>query len=169
MMKDWIEVFKHDLQLSRISFMNASLLGVACACIGPDQAYWPGFCVQKVRSVKKEILILRCNLVALLCEKVSSMWLLACCTNKPRFLQHHIAGIIEPYFCPVLQNAWCLWLQILGLSAGQLCDLRTRPVHIASRTAIYGFSTISDDATALRWSQVDRSTRAHSFDISHYA
>jgi len=54
------------------------------------------------------------------------------------------------------------------LSAGQLCDIRTRPVHVASRTAIYGFSTISDDATALRWSQVDRSTRAHSFDISYY-
>jgi len=36
------------------------------------------------------------------------------------------------------------------MSAGQLCDLRTRPVHVASRTAIYGFSTISDDATALR-------------------
>jgi len=36
------------------------------------------------------------------------------------------------------------------LSAGQLCDLRTRPVHVASRTAICGFSTISDDATALR-------------------
>jgi len=37
-----------------------------------------------------------------------------------------------------------------NLSAGQLCDLRTRPVHVASRTAIYGFGTISDDATALR-------------------
>jgi len=36
------------------------------------------------------------------------------------------------------------------LSAGQLCDLQTRPVHVASRTAIYGFSTISDDATTLR-------------------
>ena len=36
------------------------------------------------------------------------------------------------------------------LSAGQLCDLRTRPVHVASRTAVYGFCTISDDATALR-------------------
>jgi len=36
------------------------------------------------------------------------------------------------------------------VSAGQLCDLRTRPVHVASRTAIYGFSTITDDATALR-------------------
>jgi len=36
------------------------------------------------------------------------------------------------------------------LSAGQLCDLQMRPVHVASRTAIYGFSTISDDATALR-------------------
>jgi len=36
------------------------------------------------------------------------------------------------------------------MSAGQLCDLQTRPVHVASRTAIYGFSTISDEATALR-------------------
>jgi len=36
------------------------------------------------------------------------------------------------------------------MSAGQLCDLRTRPVHVASRTAIYGFSTTTDDATALR-------------------
>jgi len=36
------------------------------------------------------------------------------------------------------------------LSAGQLCNIRTRPVHVASRTAIYGFSTITDDATALR-------------------
>jgi len=36
------------------------------------------------------------------------------------------------------------------MSAGQLCDLRMRPVHVASRTAIYGFSTITDDATALR-------------------
>jgi len=39
---------------------------------------------------------------------------------------------------------------IQRVSAGQLCDLQTRPVHVASRTAIYGFSTISDDATALR-------------------
>ena len=38
----------------------------------------------------------------------------------------------------------------LHVSAGQLCDQRTRPVHVASRTAIYGFSTITDDATALR-------------------
>jgi len=29
-------------------------------------------------------------------------------------------------------------------------DLRMRPVLVASRTAIYGFSTITDDATALR-------------------
>jgi len=36
------------------------------------------------------------------------------------------------------------------VSAGQLCDLRTRPVHVASRTATYGFSTITDDAMALR-------------------
>jgi len=36
------------------------------------------------------------------------------------------------------------------VSAGQLCDLQTRPEHVASRMAIYGFSTISDDATALR-------------------
>jgi len=35
------------------------------------------------------------------------------------------------------------------LSAGQLCDLQSRPLHVASRTAIYGFSTIADDATAL--------------------
>jgi len=38
----------------------------------------------------------------------------------------------------------------INMSAGQLCDIRTRPVHVASRTAIYGFSTISDKATALR-------------------
>jgi len=36
------------------------------------------------------------------------------------------------------------------LSAGQLCDLRTRPIHVAIRTAIYGSRTIVDDATALR-------------------
>jgi len=35
------------------------------------------------------------------------------------------------------------------VSAGQLCDLRTRPIHVASRTSIYRFSTIADDATAL--------------------
>jgi len=35
------------------------------------------------------------------------------------------------------------------VSAGQLCDLRTRPLHVVSRTAIYGFSMIADDATAL--------------------
>jgi len=40
--------------------------------------------------------------------------------------------------------------QFNGMSAGQLCDLQTRPEHVDSRTAIYGFSTISDDATALR-------------------
>jgi len=43
-------------------------------------------------------------------------------------------------------NNTIAWL----VSAGQLCDLQTRPVHVASRTAIYGFGTISDDATALR-------------------
>jgi len=36
-----------------------------------------------------------------------------------------------------------------AMSAGQLCDLRRRPLHVASRTAIYGFSTIVDDATEL--------------------
>jgi len=35
------------------------------------------------------------------------------------------------------------------VSAGQLCDLRTRPQHVASRMAIYGFSTITDDTTTL--------------------
>jgi len=44
------------------------------------------------------------------------------------------------------------WMQLwcVVLSAGQLCNLQMRPEHVASRTAIYGFSTISDDATALR-------------------
>jgi len=37
----------------------------------------------------------------------------------------------------------------LLMSAGQLCDLRTRPLHIAPRTAICGFSMIADNATAL--------------------
>jgi len=41
-------------------------------------------------------------------------------------------------------------LKGVEVSAGQWCDLRMRPVHVASRTAIYGFSTITDDATALR-------------------
>jgi len=36
------------------------------------------------------------------------------------------------------------------VSAGQLCDLRTRLIHVATRTAIYGSRTIVDDATALR-------------------
>jgi len=35
------------------------------------------------------------------------------------------------------------------VSAGQLCDLQMRPIHVASRTAIYGSSTIAEDATAL--------------------
>jgi len=37
-----------------------------------------------------------------------------------------------------------------NLSAGQLCDLLTRLMHVATRTAIYGSRTIVDDATALR-------------------
>jgi len=49
------------------------------------------------------------------------------------------------------------------VSAGQLCDLQSRLIHVSSRTAIYGWSTVVDDATALRWSQEGRSTRAHSF------
>jgi len=52
--------------------------------------------------------------------------------------------------------------------AGQLCDLQTGPMHVSSRTAIYGWSTVVDDATALRWSHEDCSTRAHSFNASHY-
>ena len=55
------------------------------------------------------------------------------------------------------------------LSAGQLCDLRTRPAHVASRMAVHGWNTVADDATALGWSQEAHSTRAHSFDISHHA
>ena len=39
---------------------------------------------------------------------------------------------------------------MLVVSAGQLCNLRTRPIHVATRTAIYGSRTIVDDATALR-------------------
>jgi len=36
------------------------------------------------------------------------------------------------------------------VSVGQLCDLQMRPIHVATRTAIYGSCTIVDDATALR-------------------
>jgi len=58
------------------------------------------------------------------------------------------------------------WLN--QVSAGQLCDLRTRPIHVALRTAIYRWSTIVNDAMTLGWFQEDCSTRAHSFDISYY-
>jgi len=47
-------------------------------------------------------------------------------------------------------SQWLFLVVGSEVSAGQLCDLRTRPVLVASRTAIYGFSTITDDATALR-------------------
>jgi len=53
------------------------------------------------------------------------------------------------------------------LSAGELCDLQTGTMHVSSQTDIYGWSTVMDDATALRWSHEDCSTRAHSFDTSH--
>jgi len=35
------------------------------------------------------------------------------------------------------------------LSAGQLCDLRTGPMRVSSRTAVCGWSTVVDDTTAL--------------------
>jgi len=41
------------------------------------------------------------------------------------------------------------WNAGRSLSAGQFCDPKTRPMHVASRTAVCGFSTIADDATAL--------------------
>jgi len=59
---------------------------------------------------------------------------------------------------------WCALFSHQGrVSAGQLCDLQSRLIHVSSRTAIYAWSTVVDDATALRWSQEARSTRAHSF------
>jgi len=51
---------------------------------------------------------------------------------------------------PRVAKAFSKVPRVSFVSAGQLCDLRTRPVLVASRTAIYGFSTITDDATALR-------------------
>jgi len=36
------------------------------------------------------------------------------------------------------------------VSAGQLCDLQLGLMYISSQTAIYGQSTVMDDATALR-------------------
>jgi len=39
-------------------------------------------------------------------------------------------------------------------------------MHVSSQTAVYGWSMIMGDTTALRWSHEDCSTRAHSFDAS---
>jgi len=59
---------------------------------------------------------------------------------------------------------WCALFSHQGrVSAGQLCDLQSKLIHVSSQTAIYGWSTVVDDAMALRWSQEARSTRAHSF------
>jgi len=72
-------------------------------------------------------------------------------------------GILVHSISWSIRRIHCFWV----LSAGQLCNLRTRPIHVATRTAIYGSRTIVDDATALRWSHEDCSTKAHSFDTSH--
>jgi len=52
------------------------------------------------------------------------------------------------------------------VSAGHLCDLQWGLMHVSSQTAVYGWSMIMGNTTALRWSHEDCSTRAHSFDAS---
>jgi len=66
--------------------------------------------------------------------------------NKKGEFDYCVTPETEACACLALKGNWNCWF----VSAGQLCNLQTRPVHVASRTAIYGFSTISDDAMALR-------------------
>jgi len=92
-------------------------------------------------------------------------WMQSCRASGWRFflVSNNCRNVYQTEHKPLNRTLTRIWLPFL--SADQLCDLRTRPVHVASRTAIYRFSTITDDATALRWSQVDRSTRVRYFTL----
>jgi len=61
------------------------------------------------------------------------------------FVQHGRREYVEP---------GCVWRdlnqKLLNLSAGQLCNLQARPMHVVTLTAIYRLRTIVDDARALR-------------------
>ena len=71
-----------------------------------------------------------------------------------------------PFFPALMRTAV---LHLGRVSAGQLCDPQSGLMHVSSQTAIYGQSTVVDNAMALRWSHEDCSTRDHSFDTSCYA
>jgi len=70
------------------------------------------------------------------------------------------AGHFFPaWMCSAVSHHGRVWV-------GELCDLQSGLMHVSSRMAIYGWSTVVDDATALRWSYEDCSTRVHSFYTS---